>query len=82
MMLFSFPGFQKITHMGSMMCFPIRKGYYGKPTHHIGASNLKWLLISIQLNPRPIVRSRQDALGLITIYTRPDESSRYAQYSQ
>ena len=82
MMLFSYPCFQKITHMGSMMCFPIRKGYYGKPTHHIGASNLKWLLISIQLNPRPIVRSRQDALGLITIYTRPDESSSYSQYSQ
>ena len=75
MMLFSYPGFQKITPMGSMMCFPIRKGYYGKPTHHIGASNLKWLLISIQLNPRPTVRSYQDALGLITIYTRPDEFS-------
>ena len=82
MMLFSYPGFQKITRMGSMMCFPIRKGYYGKPAHHIGASNLKWLLISIQLNPRPIVRSRQDALGLITIYPRPDESSSHAQYSQ
>ena len=72
MMLFSYPGFQKITRMGSMMCFPIRKGYYGKPAHHIGASNLKWLLISIQLNPQPAAPG-QDALGLITIYPRPDE---------
>ena len=23
-----------------MMCFPIHKGYYGKPTHHKGASYL------------------------------------------
>ena len=45
--------FKKITYAGSMMRFPIHKGYYGKPTHHIGVSNLKWLLDSKMLNPRP-----------------------------
>ena len=43
--------FKNITNAGSMMRFPIHKGYYGKPTHHTGVSNLKWLLISKLLNP-------------------------------
>ena len=45
--------FKRITHAGSMMRFPVHKGYYGKPTHHTGVSYLKWLLISKLLNPRP-----------------------------
>ena len=53
-----------------MVRFPVYKGYYGKPAHHIGVSTLSWLLISKVLNPRPEDR---DALGLITVYTRPDE---------
>ena len=64
--------FKRITHAGSMVCFPVHKGYFGKPAHHIGASRLKWLLISKVLNPRPATTG-QDALGLITIYPRPDE---------
>ena len=64
--------FKRITHAGSMVRFPVHKGYYGKPAHHIGASNLKWLLISKLLNPQPAAPG-QDALGLITIYPRPDE---------
>ena len=32
--------FKRITHAGSMMRFPVHKGYYGKPTHHKGASYL------------------------------------------
>ena len=39
--------------VGSMVHFPVHKGYYGKPTHHTGVSYLKWLLISKLLNPRP-----------------------------
>jgi len=31
--------FKRITHTGSMMCFPFRKGYCGKPAHHMGVSN-------------------------------------------
>jgi hypothetical protein len=31
---------QRLLAAGSMMCFPIHKGYYGKPTHHKGASYL------------------------------------------
>ena len=64
--------FKRITNTGSMMRFPVHKGYYGKPTHHTGVSYLKWLLISKLLNPRPAAPG-QDALGLITIYPRPDE---------
>ena len=64
--------FKRITRAGSMVRFPIHKGYFGKPAHHIGASRLKWLLISKVLNPRPAITG-QDALGLITIYPRPDE---------
>ena len=45
--------FKRITHAGSMMRFPVHKGYYGKPTHHTGVSYLKRLLISKLLNPRP-----------------------------
>ena len=45
--------FKRITNTGSMMLFPVHKGYYGKPTHHTGVSYLKWLLISKLLNPRP-----------------------------
>ena len=45
--------FKRITNTGSMMRFPVHKGYYGKPTHHTGVSYLKWLLISKLLNPRP-----------------------------
>ena len=63
---------QRLLTLGSMVCFPVHKGYYGKPAHHIGASDLKWLLISKLLNPQPAVPG-QDALGLITIYPRPDE---------
>ena len=66
--------FKRITHAGSMVCFPVHKGYFGKPAHHRGASRLKWLLISKMLNPQPVI-SGQDALGLITIYPRPDEHS-------
>ena len=29
--------FKRITHAGSMMRFPVHKGYYGKPTHHTEA---------------------------------------------
>ena len=32
-----------------------------------------WLLISKLLNPRPADPANQDALGLITVYPRPDE---------
>ena len=45
--------FKRITHAGSMMRFPVHKGYYGKPTHHTGVSYLKRLLISKLLNPQP-----------------------------
>lgn len=64
--------FKRITNTGSMMRFPVHKGYYGKPTHHTGVSYLKWLLISKLLTPTGRSAS-QDALGLITIYPRPDE---------
>mgnify|MGYP006888400988 FL=1 len=45
--------FKRITHAGSMMRFPVHKGYYGKPTHHTGVSNLSWLLYGYLLNPQP-----------------------------
>ncbi len=32
--------FKKITCTRFIMCFPVHKGYYGKPTHHTGASIL------------------------------------------
>lgn len=52
--------FKRITNTGSMMRFPVHKGYYGKPTHHTGVSNLKWLLISKLLNPdRQICQPRR-----------------------
>ena len=60
--------------VGSMVRFPIHKGYYGKPAHHAGVSTLSRLLISKLLNPQPAAPG-QDALGLITIYPRPDELS-------
>ena len=58
--------------VGSMVRFPVHKGYFGKPAHHTGVSTLSWLLISKLLNPRPAAPG-QDALSLITIYPRPDE---------
>ena len=58
--------------VGSMVRFPVHKGYFGKPAHHTGVSTLSWLLISKLLNPQPATPG-QDALGLITIYPRPDE---------
>ena len=42
--------------------------------------NPKWLLISKLLNPRPAAPG-QDALGLITIYPRPDEHRILLQHS-
>ena len=63
---------QRLLTMGSMVCFPVHKGYFGKPAHHTGVSALSWLLISKLLNPQPAAPG-QDALGLITIYPRPDE---------
>lgn len=52
--------FKRITHTGSMMRFPVHKGYYGKPTHHTGVSYLKWLLISKLLTPdRQICQPRR-----------------------
>ena len=63
---------KRLLTWGPWCAFLFTKGYYGKPAHHIGASDLKWLLISIQLNPQPAAPG-QDALGLITIYPRPDE---------
>lgn len=71
MIHFAYPSLSKgLLAVGSMVRFPVYKGYYGKPAHHIGVSTLSWLLISKVLNPRPEDR---DALGLITVYTRPDE---------
>ena len=71
----TYPSLSKgLLMVGSMVRFPIHKGYYGKPAHHIGVSTLSWLLISKLLNPQPAAPG-QDALGLITIYPRPDEHS-------
>ena len=52
------------------MCFPIHKGYYGKPTHHKGAS---YLFSGSKIKTAKPPGSSRDALGLITIYPRPDE---------
>ena len=57
---------------GTWCAFPIHKGYYGKPAHHTGVSTLSWLLYGYLLNPQPAAPG-QDALGLITLYPRPDE---------
>ena len=57
---------------GPWCAFPIHKGYYGKPAHHTGVSTLSWLLYGYLLNPQPAAPG-QDALGLITLYPRPDE---------
>ncbi len=54
------------------MCFPIHKGYYGKPTHHKGAS---YLFSGSKIKTAKPPAADRDALGLITIYTRPDEFS-------
>ncbi len=70
---FTYPSLSKgLLVVGSMVRFPVHKGYFGKPAHHTGVSTLSWLLISKLLNPQPAVPG-QDALGLITIYPRPDE---------
>ena len=70
---FTYPSLsQGLLVVGPMVRFPFHKGYYGKPAHHAGVSTLSRLLISKLLNPRPVVPG-QDALGLITIYPRPDE---------
>ena len=58
--------------LGSMVRFPFHKGYCGKPAHHTGVSTLSWLLYGYLLNPQPAAPG-QDALGLITLYPRPDE---------
>ena len=47
---------QRLLMQGQWCASPIHKGYYGKPTHHIGVSNLYRLLISKMLNPQPIQR--------------------------
>ena len=79
MIHFAYPSLSKgLLAVGSMVRFPVYKGYYGKPAHHIGVSTLSWLLISKVLNPRPEDR---DALGLITIYPRPDEHQILLQHS-
>ena len=70
---FTYPSLSKgLLVVGSMVRFPIHNGYFGKPAHHTGVSTLSWLLISKLLNPQP-ADPGQDALGLITIYPRPDE---------
>ena len=70
---FTYPSLSKgLLMVGSMVRFPVHKGYFGKPAHHTGVSTLSWLLISKLLNPQPAAPG-QDALGLITIYPRPDE---------
>ena len=72
---FIYPSLSKgLLVVGSMVRFPVHKGYFGKPAHHTGVSALSWLLISKLLNPQPAAPG-QDALGLITIYPRPDEHS-------
>lgn len=72
---FTYPSLSKgLLVVGPMVRFPVHKGYYGKPAHHAGVSTLTRLLISKLLNPRPAAPG-QDALGLITIYPRPDEHS-------
>ena len=72
---FTYPSLSKgLLMVGSMVRFPVHKGYFGKPAHHTGVSTLSWLLISKLLNPQPTAPG-QDALGLITIYPRPDEHS-------
>ena len=69
----TYPSLSKgLLMVGSMVRFPVHKGYFGKPAHHTGVSTLSWLLISKLLNPRPAAPG-QDALSLITIYPRPDE---------
>lgn len=66
--------------LGSMVRFPFHKGYCGKPAHHTGVSTLSWLLYGYLLNPQPAVPG-QDALGLITLYPRPDEHRILLQHS-
>lgn len=70
---FAYPSLSKgLLMVGSMVRFPVHNGYFGKPAHHTGVSTLSWLLISKLLNPQPAAPG-QDALGLITLYPRPDE---------
>ena len=66
--------------LGSMVRFPFHKGYCGKPAHHTGVSTLSWLLYGYLLNPQPAAPG-QDALGLITLYPRPDEHRILLQHS-
>ena len=78
---FTYPSLSKgLLMVGSMVRFPVHKGYFGKPAHHTGVSTLSWLLISKLLNPQPAAPG-QDALGLITIYPRPDEHRILLQHS-
>ena len=73
MIHFAYPSLSKgLLVLGFMVRFPFHKGYCGKPAHHTGVSTLSWLLYGYLLNPRPAAPG-QDALGLITIYPRPDE---------
>lgn len=60
--------FHKVTYTGSMMCFPIHKGYYGKSAHHKGVSSLNDFYVLKLIHPR-----LRDALGLSTLYPRPVE---------
>ena len=63
-----------------MVRFPFHKGYCGKPAHHTGVSTLSWLLYGYLMNPQPATPG-QDALGLITLYPRPDEHRILLQHS-
>ena len=73
MIHFAYPSLSKgLLVLGSMVRFPFHKGYCGKPAHHTGVSILSWLLYGYLLNPQPAAPG-QDALGLITLYPRPDE---------
>ena len=73
MIHFAYPSLSKgLLVLGSMVRFPFHKGYCGKPAHHTGVSTLSWLLYGYLLNPQPAAPG-QDALGLITLYPRPDE---------
>ena len=73
MIRFTYPSLSKgLLVLGSMVRFPFHKGYCGKPAHHTGVSTLSWLLYGYLLNPQPAAPG-QDALGLTTLYPRPDE---------
>ena len=65
---FTYPSFQKdYSQRGQWCAFPVHKGYYGKPAHHTGVSNLYGFCLA---NAKPPARSR-DALGLISCLSSP-----------